>query len=122
LVVDHNEFSKSITHNCAITLIVTSVFTITAMDGLGNRKKRGGDPFEIGVMGPAVLHGNLLGDNISLCYFTLLLPRSGLTDNNDGTYECVIEAKQPSMVDYVTSASLSIMVICDLSMMTAPYL
>lgn len=35
---------------------------------------------------------------------------AGLTDNSDGTYTCVVEAKQPSLVDYVTSASLSIMV------------
>lgn len=35
---------------------------------------------------------------------------AGLTDNNDGTYTCEIEARQPSQVDYVTSASLSIMV------------
>lgn len=35
------------------------MFTITAMDGLANRKRRGGDPFEIGVMGPAILHGAL---------------------------------------------------------------
>lgn len=39
--------------------LLLPVFTITAMDGLGNRKRRGGDSFEIGVMGPAVLHGAL---------------------------------------------------------------
>lgn len=67
-----------------------STFQIIARDNLGNKKKRGGDPFEIGVMGPAMLHG--------------------LTDNNDGSYTCTLEAKQPSLMDYVTSASLSILV------------
>lgn len=44
--------------------------TIIARDGFGNRKAHGGDPFEVGLMGPA----------------TLL----GLEDNSDGTYTCTI--------------------------------
>ena len=51
-----------------------TTFTITAMDGYGNAKNRGGDPFEVGVMGPAKL--------------------LDLQDNGDGTYLCSIEALQ----------------------------
>lgn len=49
-----------------------STFTITAMDGYGNAKIRGGDPFEVGVMGPAKL--------------------IDLQDNGDGNYLCSVEA------------------------------
>jgi hypothetical protein len=49
-----------------------SSFTIIAMDNYGNRKLRGGDPFEIGLVGPAQLNS--------------------LTDNDDGSYTVVIEA------------------------------
>lgn len=65
-------------------------FTITAKDGFGNSKTRGGDPFEVGVMGPAQLRS--------------------LTDNGDGTYTCEIEASNPAGVSYVAASSLMILV------------
>lgn len=65
-------------------------FTITAKDGYGNSKTRGGDPFEVGVMGPAQLRS--------------------LKDNADGTYTCEIEASNPSSVSYVAASSLMILV------------
>jgi hypothetical protein len=78
--------------NALVSLIpdVISEFTVLAMDAFGNRKQRGGDPFELGVMGPAKLHG--------------------LQDNGDGTYTCAVEAHNPAMQSSLTSASLSIMV------------
>eukprot|EP00602_Paraphysomonas_sp_CaronLab_P008689 CAMPEP_0185036454 /NCGR_PEP_ID=MMETSP1103-20130426/29487_1 /TAXON_ID=36769 /ORGANISM="Paraphysomonas bandaiensis, Strain Caron Lab Isolate" /LENGTH=592 /DNA_ID=CAMNT_0027573995 /DNA_START=456 /DNA_END=2234 /DNA_ORIENTATION=+ len=69
---------------------VRSVFTVTAMDSFGNKKRRGGDPFELGVMGPARLHG--------------------LQDNGDGTYTCAIEAQHPADQPFLTAASVSVMV------------
>ena len=80
-------------HGDALSSIVaneTQTFTIIAMDGYGNRKINGGDPFEVGVMGPAQLRS--------------------LTDNADGTYTCTIAAHNPSAAAYVTSSSLMIMV------------
>eukprot|EP01034_Spumella_vulgaris_P001763 gene1763-2317_t len=68
----------------------TDTFTIQARDGFGNAKSRGGDPFEVGIMGPAVL--------------------KGLVDNNNGTYTCSIEANTPTAVNYVASSSLLILV------------
>lgn len=57
----------------------TSTFTIIAKDVFGNPKTRGGDPFELGVMGPATL--NAMEDNgdgtckyIYLYIHLLLLP------------------------------------------------
>jgi hypothetical protein len=65
-------------------------FTIQAMDGFGNRKNKGGDPFEVGVMGPAQLRA--------------------LTDNSDGTYTCTVATQAPSAAGYVTSSSLLVQV------------
>lgn len=45
-----------------------STFTVIAKDSFGNNKIRGGDPFELGVMGPAQLRS--------------------LIDNSDGTCKC----------------------------------
>lgn len=68
----------------------TASFTIIAMDGFGNRKNNGGDPFEVGVMGPAQL--------------------KSLVDNADGSYTCTIAAHSPAAASYVTSSSLMILV------------
>ncbi len=68
----------------------TQTFTITAMDGFGNKKNNGGDPFEVGVMGPAEL--------------------KALSDNNDGTYTCTIAAHSPAAASYVTSSSLMVII------------
>ena len=68
----------------------TQTFTITAMDGFGNKKNNGGDPFEVGVMGPAQL--------------------KALSDNNDGTYTCTIAAHSPAAASYVTSSSLMVII------------
>ena len=55
-----------------VSALSRSTFTVQAMDGFGNKKVRGGDPFEVGVMGPARL--------------------IDLEDNADGTYTCTVEA------------------------------
>lgn len=68
----------------------TQTFTIVAMDGFGNRKNNGGDPFEVGVMGPAQLRA--------------------LVDNGDGSYTCTLAAQSPSTAAYVTSSSLMVLV------------
>lgn len=52
----------------------TQTFTILAMDGYGNRKTRGGDPFEVSILGP----GQVLD----------------LEDRNDGSYICTVSATQ----------------------------
>eukprot|EP01038_Epipyxis_sp_PR26KG_P007045 gene7045-9620_t len=65
-------------------------FTIFGVDSFGNLKNRGGDPFEVGVMGPA----NLLN----------------ITDNGNGTYTCEIEAQNPMSVSYVSAAALMLLV------------
>lgn len=46
-------------------------FTILAKDAYGNAKQRGGDPFEVGLMGPATL--------------------IGLEDLQDGSYRCSLQ-------------------------------
>jgi hypothetical protein len=69
---------------------VPSSFTIIAMDSYGNKKLRGGDPFEVGVMGPAKL--------------------LGLEDKGDGTYVCTLEASYPRDQPYITSSSISVLV------------
>jgi hypothetical protein len=69
---------------------VQSTFTIIAMDSYGNRKQRGGDPFEVGVMGPVKL--------------------IGLEDKGDGSYECTLEASYLRDQPYVTSSSISVIV------------
>lgn len=61
-------------------------FDIISKDAFGNRKIRGGDPYEVGVMGPAQL--------------------VSLTDNTNGSYTCVIEASSAHDVSYVTASSL----------------
>lgn len=67
-----------------------SLFTIIARDAYGNMKRRGGDPFEVGVLGAAKLHS--------------------LQDNGDGTYTCAIEAQDPSSQAHLTPPNLSIVV------------
>jgi len=62
-----------------------SSFTIIAVDSYGNRKLRGGDPFEIGIMGPAQL--------------------LQLTDNDDGSYTCAIEVLNASTTNPAASSS-----------------
>lgn len=52
----------------------SATFTVYAMDGFGNRKTRGGDPFEVGVMGAAQL--------------------TDLQDNGDGSYLCTVSTIQ----------------------------
>lgn len=74
----------------AVTAKTAQTFTIIAHDCYGNQKQRGGDPFEVGLMGPAQL--------------------KRLQDNLDGTYTCEIEALSPNHVNYVSAASLLILV------------
>lgn len=69
---------------------VPSTFTIVAMDSYGNKKQRGGDPFEVGVMGPAKL--------------------LSLEDKADGTYVCTLEASSPRDQPFVTSSAISIII------------
>jgi hypothetical protein len=68
----------------------TSSFTLIARDQFGNKKKTGGDVFELGVMGPALL--------------------SGLVDKGDGTYICSVDTQNPLDSNQITSASLLITV------------
>lgn len=67
-----------------------SSFTIYACDSYGNRKARGGDQFEVGIMGPAQL--------------------MALHDNLDGSYVCTFEAQDPTMLNYYAPSSLMIVV------------
>ena len=74
----------------SIPVASRSSFTIIAKDEYGNQKPRGGDPFEVGVMGPA----------------TLL----GLEDNMNGSYTCTIEGKTPEELHDAQTHSTLIMV------------
>ena len=65
-------------------------FTIVARDGYGNQKKKGGDAFEVGIMGSAQL--------------------KSLEDNGDGTYLCTFEAHPPTEMNYYAASSLMIQV------------
>jgi hypothetical protein len=67
---------------------VPSTFTIVARDGLGNAKTRGGDPFEVSVLGPAHL--------------------DSVDDNEDGTYTCTFEAQDPSRAQFFAANTLQI--------------
>jgi hypothetical protein len=69
---------------------VVSTFTIVAKDAYGNLKQRGGDPFEVSVMGPAKL--------------------IGLEDRGDGTYICSLQAMYPRDTPYLTASALSVTV------------
>jgi hypothetical protein len=69
---------------------VPSTFTIHACDSYGNRKARGGDQFEVGIMGPAQL--------------------MSLHDNLDGSYVCTFEAQDPTTLNYHAPSSLMIVV------------
>ena len=69
---------------------VPTSFTIYACDSYGNRKTRGGDQFEVGIMGPAQL--------------------MSLHDNLDGSYVCTFEAQDPTMLNYYAPSSLMIVV------------
>jgi hypothetical protein len=90
----HTDPSNCIAHGeCLQKSIVPDVpssFTIIAMDSYGNKKLRGGDPFEVGVMGPAKL--------------------LGLEDKGDGTYLCSLEASYPRDQPYITSSSISVII------------
>lgn len=61
-----------------------------ARDAYGNQKQRGGDVFELGVMGPANLRG--------------------LQDKGDGTYTCLVDAQNPLESEGISAASLLISV------------
>jgi hypothetical protein len=67
-----------------------SSFTIIARDIFGNSKTRGGEPFEVGVMGPATM--------------------KSLRDNGNGTYTCFFEAMNLADLNYLTGASVMLMV------------
>jgi len=69
----------------SVRLGSTESFTIQAMDGYGNKKVKGGDPFEVAVMGSAQL--------------------KDLVDNGDGSYTCTIQASGGSIAQ---SSSLMI--------------
>lgn len=60
-----------------MTVNSTHTFRVLAMDGYGNFKTRGGDPFEVAVIGPARL--------------------MELQDNSDGTYDVSIETMSPGV-------------------------
>lgn len=64
----------------------TSSFIIYAKDIYGNNKQKGGDPFEVSIVGPASLQS--------------------LVDNGDGSYICCFEAKSPQDLTYFAPASL----------------
>ncbi len=75
----------------ALTAMVPGVhsqFVIEARDSFGNLKTRGGDQFEVSVMGPAQL--------------------LSVEDNSDGTYVCTLEAQDPSALNYYATSSLMI--------------
>lgn len=67
-----------------------NMFKIFAKDKFGNSKVKGGDLFEVGIMGPGQV--------------------KSLLDNEDGTYTCFFEAQHPSQVNYFAGASLAILV------------
>jgi hypothetical protein len=69
---------------------VVSSFTITARDLYSNQKRKGGDAFEVGVMGAAQL--------------------KSLQDNGDGTYLCSFLAQSPAELNYYASNTLMIQV------------
>ena len=69
---------------------IPQTFTIIARDGYGNRKHRGGDPFEMALHGPAT--------------------KKDLIDNGDGSYTCTLEAQDPSNLNYYAASSLMIMI------------
>lgn len=68
----------------------TNTFTLVSRDAFGNQKSKGGDVFELGVMGAAALRG--------------------LEDHGDGSYTCSIDAMNPIEMDQITSASLMVSV------------
>ncbi len=67
-----------------------NMFKIFAKDKFGNNKIKGGDLFEVGIMGPGQV--------------------KSLLDNEDGTYTCFFDAQHPSQVNYFAGASLAILV------------
>ncbi len=88
--------SKTVAAMCTVTgealaaLVpgVHSQFIIEARDSFGNLKTRGGDQFEVSVMGPAQL--------------------LSVEDNSDGTYVCTLEAQDPSALNYYATSSVMI--------------
>lgn len=77
---------------CLTTLNPTGLysFKIFAKDLFNNRKVTGGDPFEIGIIGPGHLHS--------------------LSDDSDGSYTCTFELKNPENMSFITSKSIRISV------------
>jgi hypothetical protein len=69
---------------------VLSSFNIIARDVFGNNKTRGGEPFEVGIMGPATM--------------------KTLRDNGNGTYTCFFEAMNLADLSYLSGASIMLMV------------
>lgn len=67
---------------------IRSEFVVVARDSYGNKKARGGDQFEVSIMGPAQL--------------------MSVEDNSDGTYTCVLEAQDPTALNYYAAGSLMI--------------
>lgn len=65
---------------------VSSSFIIYAKDIYGNNKQKGGDPFEVSIVGPASLQS--------------------LVDNGDGSYTCCFEARNASELGYFAPSSL----------------
>ena len=69
----------------------TISFLVIARDGYGNRKSSGGDPFEVGLLGPAQL--------------------LALVDNQDGSYSCKLQTSNPNRLNSsISTASLVVMV------------
>jgi hypothetical protein len=65
---------------------VSSSFIIYSKDVYGNSKQKGGDPFEVSIVGPATLQS--------------------LVDNGDGSYTCCFEARSASDLGYFAPSSL----------------
>ena len=74
----------------SVSLGEETSFLITSRDMYGNPKPRGGDPFEVGIMGPAQL--------------------TELTDNENGTYTCCLQGRAPQDLDDLATHSLLLMV------------
>jgi hypothetical protein len=85
--------SHSIAEGDCLTKVTPSEpcsFIIYACDSYGNKKTRGGDQFEVGIMGPAQL--------------------ISLHDNLDGSYLCTFEAQDPTTLNYYAPSSLMIVI------------
>jgi hypothetical protein len=79
----------------------TGTFTIYAMDGYGNRKHRGGDPFEVSIMGSAQL--------------------LDLQDNGDGTYYCTVASVQTAGTAYQPQGVMIMVTLYGKSIQGSPF-